>query len=151
MDVTVPLETYSVLALRSSILFSKDWTIVSRILGRGGLWALFLSLLRIPARFPWCFMIRRFRGLFKWPLFSSAFRRISRGHVGFVDKVVLKQVSVVVPNVQKHSFVVGDQCRRYVCKKRKQKVNKSTIWAEVPEWRPKATAPFPLPLRRSLA
>ncbi len=40
-----------ILALRSSILFSKDWTLVSRILGRGGLWALFLSLLRIPARF----------------------------------------------------------------------------------------------------
>ncbi len=40
-----------ILALRSSILFSKDWTLVSRILGRG-LWALFLSLLRIPARLP---------------------------------------------------------------------------------------------------
>ncbi len=39
-----------ILALRSSILFSKDWTLASRILGRGGLWALFLSLLRIPAR-----------------------------------------------------------------------------------------------------
>ncbi len=26
-----------ILALRSSILFSKDWTIASRILGRGGL------------------------------------------------------------------------------------------------------------------
>ncbi len=34
-----------ILALRSSILFSKDWTLVSRILGRGGLWALFLSFL----------------------------------------------------------------------------------------------------------
>ncbi len=29
-----------ILALRSSILFSKDWTLASRILGRGGLWAL---------------------------------------------------------------------------------------------------------------
>ncbi len=38
-----------ILALRLSILFSKDWTLASRILGRGGLWALFLSLLRIPA------------------------------------------------------------------------------------------------------
>ncbi len=37
-----------ILALRSSILFSKDWTLASRILGRGGLCALFLSLLRIP-------------------------------------------------------------------------------------------------------
>ncbi len=34
---------------------------------------------------------------------------------------VLKQVSVAVSDVQKCSFVVGDQCRRYVCKKRKQK------------------------------
>ncbi len=33
-----------ILALTLSILFSKDWTLVSRILGRGGLWALFLSL-----------------------------------------------------------------------------------------------------------
>ncbi len=45
-----------ILALRSSILFSKDWTLASRILGRGGLGALFLSLLRIPARFPRCFL-----------------------------------------------------------------------------------------------
>ncbi len=28
-----------ILALRSSILFSKDWTLAIRILGRGGLWA----------------------------------------------------------------------------------------------------------------
>ncbi len=75
------------LGLRSSILFTKDWTLLSRILGRGGLWALSLSLLRIPTRFLWCFLIRRLRGLFRWPLFSSVFRRISNGHVGFVDKV----------------------------------------------------------------
>ncbi len=46
-----------ILALRSSILFSKDWTLASRILGRGGLWALFLSLSRIPARRPQCFIL----------------------------------------------------------------------------------------------
>ncbi len=46
----VPLERS--LALRSSILFTKDWTLLSRILGRGGLWALSLSLLRIPMHFP---------------------------------------------------------------------------------------------------
>ncbi len=68
-----------ILALRLSILFSKDWTLASR---RGGLWALFLSLLRIPARFPWCFLFRRL-----WPLFPSAFRRISSGQDEFVDKV----------------------------------------------------------------
>ncbi len=71
-----------ILALRSSILFSKDWTSASRMLGKGGLWALFLSLLRIPACFPRCFLFRRL-----WPLFSSALRRISRGHDGFRDKV----------------------------------------------------------------
>ncbi len=80
-----------ILALRSSILFSKDWTLVSRILGRGGLWALFLSLLRIPARFRVAFGGFASGGysseLFKWPLFSSAFRRISSGHNGFEDKV----------------------------------------------------------------
>ncbi len=76
-----------VLALRSSILFSKDWTLASRMLGRGTLWALFLSLLQIPARFPQCFLIRRLGGLFKWPLFYSAFRSISNGHDGLEDKV----------------------------------------------------------------
>ncbi len=63
-----------ILALRSSILFSKDWTLASRMLGKGGLWALFLNLLRIPALFPRCFLFHLL-----WPLFS-AFRRISRGH-----------------------------------------------------------------------
>ncbi len=29
-----------ILALRSSILFSKDWTLASKMLGKGGLWAL---------------------------------------------------------------------------------------------------------------
>ncbi len=74
-----------ILALRSSILFSKDWTLASRILGRVGLWAVSLSLLRIPARFPLCFF--HLLGLFRWPLFSSVFWRISNGHVGFMDKV----------------------------------------------------------------
>ncbi len=46
-----------ILALRSSILFSKDWTLASRILGRGGLWALSLSLLRIPTCLPRCFFL----------------------------------------------------------------------------------------------
>ncbi len=73
-----------VLALRS-ILFSKDWTFASRILGRGGLWALFLSLSRIPAHRPRCFF--RLLGLFRRPLLTSAFRRISTGHAGSVDKV----------------------------------------------------------------
>ncbi len=75
-----------ILVLRLSILFSKGWTLVSRMLGRGGLWALFLSLLRIPARFPWRFLIRRLRGLFKWPLFSSTFRSISNGHDELEEK-----------------------------------------------------------------
>ncbi len=75
-----------ILALRSSILFSKDWTLASRMLGRGGLCALFLSLLRIPAHFPVCFLIRC---LFKWPLFTSAFWRISNGHDG-LDKRWIK-------------------------------------------------------------
>ncbi len=74
-----------ILALRSSILFSKDWTLASRILGRGGLWALSLSLLRIPARLPWCFF--RLLGLFRWPLFTSVLRSISNCHAGSVDKV----------------------------------------------------------------
>ncbi len=76
-----------ILALRSSILVSKYWTLMCRIFGRGGLWALFLSLLRIPTHFPQCFLIRHLGGLFRWPLFSAAFRSISNGHVGFVDKV----------------------------------------------------------------
>ncbi len=39
-----------------------------------------------------------------------------------MDSVIsVNQVSEAVSNVQKCSFVVGDQCRRYVCKKRKQK------------------------------
>lgn len=38
----------------NSSLFSRDWTLASRMLGRGGLWALFLSLLWNPA----CFMQR---------------------------------------------------------------------------------------------
>ncbi len=72
-----------ILALRSSILFSKDWTLASRMLCKGGLWALFLNLLQIPALFPRCFLFRLL-----WPLFS-VFRRISRGHdgFGFGDKV----------------------------------------------------------------
>ncbi len=74
-----------ILALRSSILFSKDWTLASRILGRGGLWALFLSLLRIPARLPRCFL--RLLGLFRWSLFNSVFQSISNGHAGSMDKV----------------------------------------------------------------
>ncbi len=75
-----------ILALRSSILFSKDWTLASRILGKGGLWAFFLSLSRIPARRPWCFF--RLLGLFRRPLLTSVFRRISTGHAGSaVDKV----------------------------------------------------------------
>ncbi len=56
-------------------------------------------------------LLDRLRGLFRWPLFSSAFRSISNGHVGFVDKVSLKQVSVALSNVQKYYFVVTDQCR----------------------------------------
>ncbi len=76
-----------ILALRSSILFSKDWTLASRILGRGGLWALFLSLLRIPARLPRCFF--RLLRLFRWSLFNSLFRSISNGHAGSVDKASL--------------------------------------------------------------
>ncbi len=62
-----------ILALRSSILFSKDWTLVSRILSRGGLWALSLSRAKIvnkstiwaelPERWPntaapWCERIK---------------------------------------------------------------------------------------------
>ncbi len=74
-----------ILALRSSILFSMDWTVASRILGRGGLLALFLSLLRIPARLPRCFL--HLLGLFRWSLFNSVFRSISNGHAGSVDKV----------------------------------------------------------------
>ncbi len=74
-----------ILALRSSILFSKDWTLASIILGRGGLQALSLSLLRIPARFPRCLF--RLLRLFRWPLFTSLFRSISNGHAGSVDKV----------------------------------------------------------------
>ncbi len=74
-----------ILALRSSILFSKDWTLVSRILGRGGLWALFLSLLQIPAHLPRCFF--RLLGLLRRPLLTSVFRSISNGHAGSVDKV----------------------------------------------------------------
>ncbi len=74
-----------ILALRSSILFSKDWTLASRILGRGGLWDLFLSLLRIPARLPRCFLRRL--GLLRRPLSASVLWRISNGHAGSVDKV----------------------------------------------------------------
>ncbi len=74
-----------ILALRSSILFSKDWTLASRILGRGGLLVIFLSLLRIPARFPWCFL--HLLGLFSWPMFNSVLRSISNGHAGSVDKL----------------------------------------------------------------
>ncbi len=74
-----------ILALRSSILFSKDWTLASRILGRGGLCALFLSLLCIPARLPRCFL--RLLRLFRGSLFNSLFRAISNGHAGSVDKV----------------------------------------------------------------
>ncbi len=74
-----------ILALRSSILFSKDWTLASRTLGRAGLLALFLSLLRIPARFPRCSL--RLLGLFRWPMFNSVLRSISNGHAGSVDKV----------------------------------------------------------------
>ncbi len=73
------------LALRSSILFSKDWTLASRILGRGGLWALSLNLFRIPARLPRCFF--RLLQLFRWSLFNSVFRSIFHGHAGSVDKV----------------------------------------------------------------
>ncbi len=78
-----------ILALRSSILFSKDWTLASRMLGRGGLWALFLSLLRIPVRFP-----RRFLILRLWSLFSSACRRISSGQDEFMDKVTWNSAMV---------------------------------------------------------
>ncbi len=74
-----------ILALRSSILFSKHWTLASRILGRGGLWALSLSLLRIPAHLPRCFF--RLLQLFRWSLYNSVFRSISNGHAGSVDKV----------------------------------------------------------------
>ncbi len=56
-----------ILALRSSILFSKDWTLASRVLGRGGLWALFLSLFRIPACLL-CFL--RLLELLRWSLFN---------------------------------------------------------------------------------
>ncbi len=74
-----------ILALRSSILLSKDWTLASKILGKGGLWALFLSLLRIPARFPRCFL--RLLVLLRRPLSASVLRRISNGHAGSVYKV----------------------------------------------------------------
>ncbi len=40
-----------------------------------------------PSAFPAVFLDPSPRGLFKWPLFSSAFRRISSGHDEFVDKV----------------------------------------------------------------
>lgn len=71
------------LALNSSSFFSRDWTLERRMLGRGGLWALFLSLLRIPARF----LIRCLWELFDLPLFSSAFWSISGGHAELKDKV----------------------------------------------------------------
>ncbi len=48
-----------ILALRSSILSSKDRTLASRILGRGGLWALFLSLLHLHYIYIYAFS-RRF-------------------------------------------------------------------------------------------
>ncbi len=87
-DVTVSYVSLElILALILSTLFSKYWILVSRMLSRGGLWALFLSLLRIPAHFPWSFLIHRFGGLFKRPLFISAFWRISNGHDGLEDKV----------------------------------------------------------------
>ncbi len=110
-----------ILALKLSTLFSKYWILVSRMLSRGGLWALFLSLLRIPAHFPSSFLIHRFGGLFKRPLFISAFWRISNGHDGLEDKVSWNRLVFRLSNVQKCSFVISDQCRCYVCKERKQK------------------------------
>ncbi len=67
-----------ILALRSS----KYWTLASRILGRGGLWTLFLSLLRIPARFPRCFF--RLLVLSRRPLLTSVLQSISNGHVDMI-------------------------------------------------------------------
>ncbi len=83
----VPLETYPGSKIVHLILQGLDIGEHCRMLGRGGLWALFLGLLRIPARFLRCFSIRRLWGLFKWPLFISAFRNISNGHNGLEDKV----------------------------------------------------------------
>ncbi len=44
-----------------------------------------LSLLRIPARLPQCFL--RLLGLLTRPLLTLVFRSISNGHAGSVDKV----------------------------------------------------------------
>ncbi len=46
-----------ILALRSSILFSKDWTLASRMLGRGGTVSPLPQSVRIPALFPLCFLV----------------------------------------------------------------------------------------------
>lgn len=80
-----------ILALKLSILFSIDWTLASRILARGGLWALVLSLLQTPARFPLCFLFRRLGGSLSWPLFPSTAQSVSVGHVGSVDKTLQKR------------------------------------------------------------
>lgn len=59
------------LALRSSSLFSSDWTLASRMLGRGVRCARALSLFLTPARFP--------LGRRRFPLFSL---EISLGQLG---------------------------------------------------------------------
>ncbi len=52
-DVTVPYVPWKlILALRSSILLSKDWTLASRMLGKGGLWALSPQSVANSSAFP---------------------------------------------------------------------------------------------------
>ncbi len=75
-----------ILALRSSILFSKDWTLASRILRRGGTVGLFPQSVTNSSSSPAVFLLTP-PGIIQAALLTSVFRSISNGHAGSVDKV----------------------------------------------------------------
>ena len=106
---------YLILALRSSSLFSSDWTLASRMLGSGGLCARLLSLFLMPARFP----LGLFSGLEREPLspllLTVALRTISLGQVGSDAKL-----GYCVP-------IKINVCLSYVTRHRAGETNRSNI------------------------
>jgi len=149
-----------ILALTSSNLFSRYWTLARRMLGRGGQWAWTLSLFRTLLHFPQCFLLR-FHGdassllfLFLACTISGTISgtiscTISAGHSGSMEKVSQKRFGrpELMSKCVFYLYVVS--ANAFVQKKMLKKIIidiiiKCTIFAELSRQRLDTAAPYSL-------
>ncbi len=99
-----------ILALRSSILFSKDWTLASRILGS------FPQSVADSSTSPAVFLLPP--AVIQVVIVQLGVPKYLQWPRWVCGQSVLNQVSVALSNVQKCSFVVHNHCSRYTYKEK---------------------------------